>query len=200
MLTIYDVSARGYTLGIAPRQGRAARAASMLRYVAGGTPPDMALLRSPSLKRRLWELIAGVPFDVVQIESAMAPYAHALPLEVRRRTVIMFQNVTAQLLRRVAGVEGCWRRRLRARLNGTMMARWEPREASRFARCTTVSESDRQLLIAGNPRARVDVVPNGVDLKDKRCCHGRRLTSPRQWYSSEPWTTDRALMRCSILS
>ena len=45
------------------------------------------------------------------------------------------------------------------------MHQWEPRYAERFDRCTTVSEIDRQLLLKANPRLRVDVIPNGVDIQ-----------------------------------
>jgi glycosyltransferase involved in cell wall biosynthesis len=45
------------------------------------------------------------------------------------------------------------------------MRRWEARYAARFDRCIAVSEADRRLLLAINPRLRVDVVPNGVNTK-----------------------------------
>jgi glycosyltransferase involved in cell wall biosynthesis len=45
------------------------------------------------------------------------------------------------------------------------MLRWEPHYAERFDRCTTVSEIDRQLLLKANPRLRVDVISNGVDIQ-----------------------------------
>jgi polysaccharide biosynthesis protein PslH len=101
-------------------------------------------------------------FDIVQIESHMASYLATLPHTRPYKSLEMFQNVTAHQLPRISQVE---RRadKLRTRLNGIVLGRWEPRYAENFDRCTTVSELDRQLLLNANPRLRVDVIPNGED-------------------------------------
>jgi glycosyltransferase involved in cell wall biosynthesis len=55
--------------------------------------------------------------------------------------------------------------KIRTWLYSWMMRAWEPRYAERFDRCISVSEEDRRLLIASNPRLQVDVIPNGVDVQ-----------------------------------
>lgn len=103
-------------------------------------------------------------FDIVQIESRMGLYLEVLPDDGGRKSIQMFQNFTFQQDSRISRIEQRWTRRTRSLLNSMAMRRWEPRYAERFDRCTTVSEIDRHLLLAANPRLQVEVIPNGVDI------------------------------------
>jgi glycosyltransferase involved in cell wall biosynthesis len=138
----------------------------MLRYALAGKPPELKLLHSEELGGKIRQLISTMDFDVVQIEHArMGLYLETLPQNRRCKSILMFHNFTFQQYNRVSQIEQRWDRKLRALLNSVAMRQWEPRYAERFDHCTTVSEIDRRLLLKANPRLRVDVIPNGVDIQ-----------------------------------
>ena len=146
-------------------RSRLAKAPGMLRYALQGKPPDLVLLHSEELLGKIDRLVATRHFDIIQMESVMGMYLARLPRTRTCKTILMFQNFASQQFERMSLVEDSWDRKLRAWINMVAMGRWEPRYAERFDRCTAVSELDRRLLMEANPRLRVDVIPNGVDLE-----------------------------------
>ena len=136
----------------------------LLRYALAGRPPELKFLHSTELERHIHRLCAQVQFDIIQIEeSRMALYLESVPASQRGRRVLAFYDIAFAQTARFWPLERTIGGRARMWFYSQMMRRWEPRYAGRYDRCTTVSESDRQLLLAANPRLRVDVVPNGVD-------------------------------------
>ena len=130
----------------------------------GAYPFDFEFLNSEELANNLRRLVLSNDYDVVQIEhSRMAPYLDVLPAGVRCKSVLTFHNVASIQYDRIAQIELTLTKRIRSWLHGRMLRRWEPRTAERFNRCITVSEVDRRILMAANPRLHVDVIPNGVD-------------------------------------
>jgi polysaccharide biosynthesis protein PslH len=157
--------ARVETAGL-QRRSRWARLPGLLRYALAGKPPELRLLDSDELRRKIRQLASTTDFDIVQIEQArMGLYLEALPRDKRPKSILMFQNVTYQQYQRISQIEPRWDKKSRALLHSIAMRRWEPRYAERFDRCTTVSESDQLMLTRANPRLRVEVVPNGVDIR-----------------------------------
>lgn len=147
------------------QRSRWAKAPGLLKYALEGKPPELMLLHSEELRHKIDQLFSTTDFDIVQIESVMGLYLDMLPRGRRFKSLEMFQNFTSQQFERVSNVEQRWDRKLRTRLNAFTMGRWEPRYAERFDRCTVVSEMDRRLLLQANPRLKVDVIPNGVDVE-----------------------------------
>jgi polysaccharide biosynthesis protein PslH len=142
------------------------RPAEALRFLARGRPLELRHYQSPEMCHTIRRLISRVAFDVVDIiDSHMALYLEVLPQHLRRRAVLTFIDVVASKSQRISRVEPKLRRRIRIALYGRMMRRWEPAYAGRFARCITVSDSDRQALLSRNPRLSIDIVPNGIDTK-----------------------------------
>lgn len=148
------------------RRSRLARVPGLLRYALAGKPPELKLLHSEELGGKIRQLVSTMDFDIVQIEHArMGLYLETLPQNSRFKSILMFHDITFQQYRRVSHIEQRWDKKLRALLHGVAMRQWEPRYAERFDRCTTVSEADQRLLKRANPRLRVDVIPNGVDIQ-----------------------------------
>lgn len=136
----------------------------LLGYVLAGKPLELRFEYSKELAHKIRQLVSTVSFDVVQIEhSQMALYLETLPADAHCRRVLVFHNVAFSQYSRMLHVERGQGRRVRTWLHSLMMDRWEPRYAERFDRCIAVSEVDRRLLLAANPRLQVDVIPNGVD-------------------------------------
>lgn len=136
----------------------------LLRYALQGKPLEHKFEYCEELVEKIRHLATTVDFDVVHIEpSYVALYLEALPPEACIKSFLTFHNIEFSLFRRLARVERRKPEKLRMLLHSLMLRRWEPRYAERFDRCITVSDVDRRLLVAANPRLRVTVSPNGVD-------------------------------------
>lgn len=135
-----------------------------INYAVRGIPIDLRGYASRPLMDALWhEARRGT--DVIAIEHAgMMAYLDAIPPAQRARTVGLSHDVDFAKFARLAEVEPSLARKMRLRLHGRMMRRWEPRSAARCGRYTTVSETDRQRLLRADPRIKATVVPNGVDV------------------------------------
>ncbi len=148
------------------RRNRLVKLAAMLRFGLAGRPMELSHLCSEELGAKIRALASTVDFDIVQIEhSQMGLYLEALPRVWRGKSILMLHNVTSQQRQRISRVEQRWSRKLRIWASSVAMRTWEPRYAGNFDRCATVSEDDRQLLQRANPRLRVEVIPNGVDIE-----------------------------------
>jgi sugar transferase (PEP-CTERM/EpsH1 system associated) len=148
------------------RRSPLAHLPGLLRFALAGKPLELKFLQSEELVNKIKGLVSTMDFDIVQIEHAhMGLYLEIVPRNRRCKSILMFHNFAFQQYSRFFQVERRWDRKLRALLNSVAMGQWEPRYAGRFDRCTTVSEIDRRLLLKANPRLRVEVIPNGVDIQ-----------------------------------
>lgn len=146
------------------RAGALARPLEGLRYLLAGKPPDLRFQFSAELAEKIRDLVAKVGFDVAHIEFGhMGLYLEVLTQELQKRSIWVLHDVDSRKYARLSRLEPKPRRKLRTLLHSQMMRHWEPLYAERFARCITVSEPDRRLLLSANPRLRIDILPNGVD-------------------------------------
>ncbi len=160
------------------RRSPLAHLPGIARYAATGRPPELKFLHAPDLARTVAAWSREVGFDVIQIEeSRMALYNEALPADLQAARLLTFYDVAFHQSTRIARVEANAVARVRAQLHGAIMRRWEPRYAERFDRCLVVSDDDRWRLATANPRLRIEVVPNGVDVAAYR---------PLGWEGSRP--------------
>jgi polysaccharide biosynthesis protein PslH len=138
----------------------------LVRYALAGWPLEFKFHYSPELARQVRALCATIDFDIVQIEEvSMVRYLEEIPSDVRARRVVTMHNIESVQYDRIATFTHDRMAKLRLHLYSWMIRRWEPRCAEQFDRCITVSEDDRDLLLAMNPHASVTVVPNGVDTR-----------------------------------
>jgi len=138
--------------------------AAAARLLITGRPPELALYRSPELARIVHHLVRDEPFDILQVEeSILAHYLDLLPDGCPTRRLLIFHDVHFAQAARAAGLEQAVGMRLWRHLNGFCMRLYEPRIVRRFEKCATVTEHDRQLLLAIGSPPNIEVVPNGVD-------------------------------------
>ncbi len=136
---------------------------ALVRFALAGMPPELEFFYSQELAQQIRALAANTDFDVVHIEeSILAPYLGLFPAG-RCKRVLTFHNVGFVQVPRMAQFALTWKMKWRLRLFGAHLRWWEPRYAARFDRCIAVSDAERHVLLAANPRLRVDVVPNGID-------------------------------------
>lgn len=116
---------------------------------------------SEPFRERLRELLAGESFDLIHVDSLdLSTYLPELPAS---RIVLGHHNVESELLRRRAATEPGALRRQYIRYQAALMEREEKAWCDRVALNLVVSERDAGLLRGLAPRARIQVVPNGVD-------------------------------------
>lgn len=138
----------------------------LMIYALSGTPLELKFQWLAELAGKIEHLFETVDFDIVQIEhSYMAHYLALVPAELRDHTVLIMHDIGYLQTQRIAEYERKPIRKIRMRIHSRMMARWEPRLFAQFARCVTMSTVDRDHLLAANPDALVDVIPNGVDTR-----------------------------------
>ena len=140
-----------------------------LKFLVRGRPIELRHYQSQELIKKIQRLTSTIDFDIVDIvDSHMGLYLEVLPSELRRKTVLTFIDVVYSKFDQISRLEPKLLRKLRTRVYSEMMRTWEPRNAERFGRCITVSESDRQLILSSNPGLEIDVIPNGIDTKQNQ--------------------------------
>jgi glycosyltransferase involved in cell wall biosynthesis len=118
--------------------------------------------RSKRFSVRLSELLNRDRYELVHIDSLdLSAY---LPMVQGIATVCTHHNVESELLRRRAGLEQSHLRRVYLNMQAELMRREEQRWCEELALNVVVSSDDRDALLRIAPRARVSVVPNGVDV------------------------------------
>jgi polysaccharide biosynthesis protein PslH len=138
---------------------------ALVRFALAGIPLELEFFYSQELAQQIRALAADNDFDVVHIEeSILAPYLGLFPAG-RCKRLLTFHNVGFVQVPRMAQFALTWKMKWRLRLFGAHLRWWEPRYAARFDRCIAVSDGERHVLLAANPRLHVDVVPNGIDTK-----------------------------------
>lgn len=141
----------------------------LLSYGLAGKPLELKFQYSKELADKIQGLSATMKYNIVQIEpSYLAPYNEILVMNSSCKRILGFHNVASDQYKQIYSIQKKQVPRIRAWLHSTMMRRWEPRYAEKFDRCLTVSNVDRKMLIAANPRLKIDVIPNGVDTRLNR--------------------------------
>jgi sugar transferase (PEP-CTERM/EpsH1 system associated) len=133
----------------------------------GSMPLTHVLLDAKDINRILHEHVAAGRVDAVLAYcSGMARYALASPLD-RFPFVLDMVDVDSQKwasLAKTASAPRSWIYRREARL----LARFEARATEAAAVTTVVNEREKESLVALAPSARIQVVPNGIDLTSFR--------------------------------
>lgn len=140
--------------------------------------PDLAQrLWSPTFSARLQALLQQEPFDWVLVEGLeMAPYARAGAANGSRRDrprwLLDAHNAEYVLQQRAFQTDLrhplAWVGAAYSLVQYNRLRRYELAAARAADAVVTVSEADRQAVLALDPRLNVTVVPNGVDLYEWR--------------------------------
>lgn len=124
-------------------------------------PYYRVVMRSLVLQTQLSRLVDGGIYDVVQAEHLAVAHLVA-PLRGIRKVIDM-HNVESTYYRRLVRHLSPGIRRLLTLSDVIKLPSYERRLLERFDHCLAVSEVDAQQLRTLAPRARVSVIPNGVD-------------------------------------
>jgi glycosyltransferase involved in cell wall biosynthesis len=157
---------------IPQEHSRARLAWDHLRSVALRRAYTVFSYESEPFRRRVKELLRTREFDLVHVDSL--DLSGSLPLLEGRPVVCVHHNVESALLRRRAQNERSPLLRRYIALQADLLEAEERRWCGRVALNVAVSAEDRRRLEAMVPRARVTVVPNGVDTGTFRPGAGRQ--------------------------
>lgn len=143
-----------------PKRSRAHRLAALGVAGLSRRPFSVIAHRSTRFRQRVNALLASSTFDVVHVDTlALAPYTHYF----RIPSVLTHHNIESVLMRRRSEAERSALARAYLRREARKLAACETAVAGRFDVNVVVSDTDGEVLRALCPRARVAVVPNGVD-------------------------------------
>ncbi len=146
--------------------GRLDNPLQIFEYLWKGWPVELRYYHLPALFEKINELVNRYDFDVIDIEdSNMGLYLEAIPESLHKKCVLTFHDVIYKKMESIYNLETRLPSKLRMGLYSRMMARWEPFYMQKFGCCVTVSEPDRQLLLAKNPNLRIEIVNNGIDTR-----------------------------------
>jgi glycosyltransferase involved in cell wall biosynthesis len=166
-------------VAIAPRE-RAYGLLRLLRGAAGPLPVTILNYWSHQVAAALERILRSARFDTVQIEGVhLLPYVALIRKTSPRAAVIAdWHNIESEILTRYSGGARGFARRIFARRTAVLTARAEDQLLSLCACHTVSSARERDKLHARNAQARIEVVPNGVDVE--YYAHVNPLDGPRQ--------------------
>lgn len=157
-------SLRSFSRGKAYSLGRLAGG------ITGPTPLTVRNIYDSRAARQLAELVSGAAWDTIQMEGVhLSAYLPVL-LGARNRPpiVVDWHNIESELMGRFAETAPAGPKKLMARRTATLLERAENRMLRDCAWHTVVSDREKSLLRQRNADARVDVIPNGVDVAAHR--------------------------------
>jgi glycosyltransferase involved in cell wall biosynthesis len=115
---------------------------------------------------RLQQLVESERFDIVQVEFVqMAALELRLAAGRRYRTVLDEHNIEFDIVKRTANASVSPVRRLYSAVDWRKLKREEVSAWRRFDGVSVTSERDASILTELEPKTRVSVVPNGVDIE-----------------------------------
>lgn len=128
----------------------------------------LQVARRGDFQRKLDELLARTPFDVVQVEFAnMAAYRYSARGK-KPLLVLDEHNIEYDLQRRTAGTAGGKSRAVYNALNWRKLGREEMAAWQRFDGVVLTSDRDAGVLAQTSAKVRTAVIPNGVDVEQFR--------------------------------
>lgn len=141
------------------------RPMGLIRNLFSSLPYNVAKYCSPLMTQKLREVLASEPFDVAHLEQVhMAGYRAITQGQWGIPTVLRQENIESHLAQRY------WRtqtglRRVYARLLAARLRRYESAACAAMDRCLAITAADAARLRDLSPRARVVVIPAGVDVE-----------------------------------
>ena len=136
----------------------------LLRGILGRDPVPVLNYTSDAMREALAQLLARVPFDIVQIEGTpMAGYAGMIARRLNPPAILYdWHNIESELMRRFA-VQAGFAKKIYANFTADRLAALERRMLAGNAAHIVCSDREKERLQAIAPNAFVQVVENGVD-------------------------------------
>jgi sugar transferase (PEP-CTERM/EpsH1 system associated) len=141
--------------------------AKIVRGLIGPQPLSLMHFTSPLVMQQLERVLTTDSFDVVQIEGIfLRAYIERIrQLAPRALLNCDWHNIESEIMSRYADNTPGLPRRLYARRTAYLLRRQEGLLLAGCDTHTVCSERERQTLLKHDPGARIEVIPNGVDVE-----------------------------------
>lgn len=159
-----DALAADAEITVHPLAAHAAPKANLLRklgkWAAGNSELVSRRWRLAEARRQVRQLVDEHDFDLVVADSTFA-----LPVCAERSQLLYLHNLEHAMFARDEGQERRWSDRFTRSTEAKYLREYEMAAIERHALTVTVSDHDQQLAFGMAPNARVEVVPNSIDLE-----------------------------------
>ena len=133
-------------------------------FVFSRYPLSLCQIYFEPIRRLLQEVVDATAFDIIQVEhSSLSIYLDKLRLRGIPATILTMHNIDYLRSARVLANQRPGLRWLYMKLDSIKFRAWELAALKGFDHVITMSQLDRDLLLADSPQLKVSVVPNGVD-------------------------------------
>ena len=137
----------------------------IVRGLLGPLPLTVTNYTSGAASRRLAEILRETRFDTVQIEGVhLSGYLPVLRAAGATRVVCDWHNIESELMSRYAERESNLAKKLVAKRTAQLLRQTEIELLRTCPAHTVASERERDELLRTVPGARVEVIPNGIDV------------------------------------
>lgn len=138
----------------------------VLRGAVGRTPLPLLNYTTKEMSRTLADVLAKNDFDIVQVESVHLMNYLPVIRAARSHPIVVcdWHNIESDLMRQYAEREQSLARKTYARRTARLMNEFEMKALDEFDGHIVVSKQDAERLRQMNPRARIVVIENGVDV------------------------------------
>jgi glycosyltransferase involved in cell wall biosynthesis len=176
--TVYESEiAAHFSKAVAISTGRpVSSAVDYLRHIFSPAPYAVTKFTSAKASALIRQWMAEDCFDVAVCDFLSASLN--FPAELRTPILLFQHNVESVLWRRQADYEPNFIKRIAFMLEAEKMIRYERKAVNRFNHVIAVSENDRENMARMTDRARISIVPTGVDLEAYRQQSSNDATSP----------------------
>lgn len=139
----------------------------ILRGLVGPLPLVVLNYTSPVVMRELEQLLTKNTFDVIQVEGVyLTSYVQRIrQLAPGALLNADWHNVESELLERYADNQTHLPQRLYARRTASLVRNLEDQLLKSCDSHTVCSDRDRQALLFRQPKATIEVIPNGVEVQ-----------------------------------
>jgi len=120
-------------------------------------------MKSREMQDAISEITTNEKFDILHVDDIYMASNALLASSGSARKVVTFHDIDSILYRRLLRIVKKPYEGLRFALNWLPLQRWESRVVEGFDLNIVVSSIDRGLLESKNPKAKIAVIPNGVD-------------------------------------
>ena len=140
--------------------------AGIARRLTRWEPIMTKYVESTALAEKVRAMTAQRQYDIIAFEQTVAAvYRDAVSFGQQARTVLSTHDIAFLQFRRMVAQAPWGLGKLILLLSWLPLRSWEPRMVRRCDCTLTVSEADKQVLLARAPGLNVEVVENGVDTK-----------------------------------
>ncbi|MEA5617434.1 glycosyltransferase family 4 protein [Cronbergia sp. UHCC 0137] len=133
------------------------------RFLRQGTPPSVLSQYSPEMQQWINEFVEAGKCDVITCEHSVNEIYVQSHFQTQIKTIVNVHSSVYGTCRNQL-MTGTAEKKWRDRLNLPLLYQYEKKYCAKFSDIVVTTQEDQQQLQQFNPKAKIAVIPNGVDL------------------------------------